>query len=192
MDAGYWLSPLKFIVDTLTTLYTVAVLLRLLLQLVQADYYNPICQFLVQITHPLLRPLRRAIPSHGRLDTASLVLMLAVQTLALVAIATLQGVALPAPVAVLVLAAMHTLNLFFDLYVGIILGSALLSWISPRGHSPVVTLLYSLSEPALERARRLLPAIGGLDLSPLIVLAALELARMLLLPLLQQLLRWVS
>lgn len=192
MDTGYWLTPLKFIIDTLATLYTGAVLLRLLLQLVKADYYNPICQFVVTITHPVLRPLRRAIPSAGRFDTASLVLMLALQTLALVILAVLQGLTLPSLGGILVLALMHTLELFFDFYVGVILGSALLSWISPQGHSPVVSLLYSLSEPVLEPARRLLPTIGGIDLSPLAVLMALELVRMLMLPLLQQLFRLVS
>lgn len=192
MNAGYWLAPLQFIADTLTTLYTGAVMLRLLLQLVKADYYNPICQFVVKVTHPVLRPLRRAIPSIGRFDTASLVLMLAVQTIALIALSSLQGAELPAFGGVLVLAAMRTVELFFDLYVGIILGSALLSWISPHSHSPVASLLYSLSEPVLEPVRRLLPAIGGLDLSPLVALMALELARMLSLPLLQQLFRLVS
>lgn len=192
MDAGYWLAPLQFLADTLTTLYTGAVLLRLLFQLVQADYYNPLCQFVVKITHPLLRPLRRVIPSAGRFDTASLVLILLLQILALLAMSVLQDAALPNPAGVLILACMRALELLFDLYLGIIIGGALLSWIAPYSRSPVVSLIDTLSEPVLAPARRLLPNIGGLDLSPLAALMALELARMLTLPLLQQLFRLVS
>jgi YggT family protein len=192
MEAGYWLAPLQFLADTLTTLYTGAVLLRLLLQLVQADYYNPLCQFVVKITHPVLRPLRRAIPSAGRFDTASLVLILLLQVLALLAISLLQGATLPNPAGILILACMRALELLFDLYLGIIIGGALLSWVAPYSRSPVVSLIDTLSEPVLAPARRVLPNIGGLDLSPLVALMALELARMLTLPLLQQLFRLVS
>lgn len=192
MEAGYWLAPLQFLADTLTTLYTGAVLLRLLLQLVQADYYNPLCQFVVKITHPVLRPLRRAIPSAGRFDTASLVLILLLQILALLAMSVLQGATLPNPAGILILACMRALELLFDLYLGIIIGGALLSWVAPYSRSPVVSLIDTLSEPVLAPARRVLPNIGGLDLSPLVALMALELARMLTLPLLQQLFRLVS
>lgn len=192
MEAGYWLAPLKFIIDTLSTLYSSVVVLRLLLQLVKADYYNPICQFVVKITHPLLRPLRRVIPSVGRFDMASLALLLALQILVMLVLSALPGVTLPSPPAMLVLALMRTLELFFDLYVGVILGSALLSWISPQGNSPLAALLYSLSDPVLTKARRWMPDLGGLDLSPLAVLMALELARMMLLPILQQVFRLVN
>ncbi|TAN51444.1 MAG: YggT family protein [Methylococcaceae bacterium] len=192
MDATYWLAPLKFIIDTLSTLYSGAILLRLLLQWVKADYYNPICQFVVKITHPLLRPLRRAVPSVGRFDLASLVLLLILQILTMLLLASLPGVTLPGLFGIPVLAIMRALELFFDLYVGIILGSALLSWISPHSNSPVASLLYSLSDPLLEIARRRMPDLGGLDLSPLVVLMVLELARMMLMPILQQLFRLLN
>lgn len=192
METDYWLAPLHFIVHALATLATGAVMLRLILQLARADYYNPICQFLVKVTHPILRPLRRMIPAAGRFDTASLVLMLALQIAAVAVLLGLQGVALPAPGGVLVLAVMRLLELLFDLYVGVILGSAVLSWVAPHSQSPLASLLYSLSEPLLQPVRRVLPAIGGLDLSPIAVLMALELARMLLLPPLQQLYRLVG
>lgn len=192
MEADYWLAPLHFIVHALATLATGAVMLRLILQLVRADYYNPICQFLVKVTHPVLRPMHRAIPSVGRLDTASLILMLVLQTAAVAILAGLQGLALPGAGGVLVLALMRLLELLIDLYVGVIIGSAVLSWVAPQGHSPLASLLYSLSEPLLQPARRWLPAVGGLDLSPIAVLMALELARMLLLPPLQALYRLVG
>lgn len=189
MDSGYWLEPIRFIVSTLAMLYAGAVIMRMVLQLSRADYYNPVCQFIVGITQPLLRPMRRIIPSIGRLDTSSLVLLLAVQLLSVIASVLLQGAPLPAFPALLVLAVMQTVELFLDIYVGIILAGALLSWISPHSHNPAVSLIYGLSEPPLRLARRFLPPIGGLDLSPILVLMALELARMLLLPPLQQLFR---
>ncbi|BBL69422.1 YggT family protein [Methylogaea oryzae] len=192
METDYWLAPLHFIVHALATLATGAVMLRLILQLVRADYYNPICQFLVKTTQPVLRPMRRMIPSVGRFDTASLVLMLLLQIAAVAVLLSLQGMSLPSPAAIGVLAVMRSLELAIDLYVGVIIGSAVISWVAPHSHSPLASLLYSLSEPLLQPARRLLPAIGGLDLSPIAVLMALELARMLLLPPLQQLFRLVG
>lgn len=188
MDSAYWLSPLKFILETAAGFYSGVVLLRLILQWVRADYYNPISQFVVKVTQPLLKPLRRHIPALGRFDTASLVLALLVQLVGLLALGLLQGALIPPIGALLVLSLMSLVELTLDLYVGIILGSALASWVTAYSRSPLVTLLDALAEPVLQPARRILPDLGGLDLSPLLVLMAIEVLRMLLLPPLQHLL----
>ena len=73
-------TAISYLVSTLISLYVTAVMLRLLLQWVRADFYNPVCQFLVKVTNPVLVPLRRVIPSIGRLDTASIVLMVVLET----------------------------------------------------------------------------------------------------------------
>lgn len=191
MDAAYWQAPLKFLLETGGTFYSGIVLLRLILQLVRADYYNPLCQFVVKATHPPLRPLRRVIPALGRFDTASLVLALMVQWLAITLTAALQGLSLPSIGALAILGVAQLVELTLDIYVAIILGSALASWVAPYSRSPVVALLDSLAEPVLDPVRRILPAIGGLDLSPLVALVGIEVLRMLLLPPLQHLLSLV-
>ena len=92
MNSGYFSSLGVFLIDTLVSLYVFALMLRFLLQWVEADFYNPISQFLVKLTHPPLRYLRRFIPSVRRIDTASLALMLTVQMLADYLVFTLQQI----------------------------------------------------------------------------------------------------
>ncbi|MGX2040805.1 YggT family protein [Methylocaldum sp. MU1018] len=186
MSPDFLVNPAVFLIDTLVSLYIFAVLLRFLLQWVGADYYNPISQFLIKITHPPLRLLRRFIPSIGRADTASLVLMLGLQMLSGYLIFVLQGASITFP-ALTLWAVVQLLDLLFNVYFFAIIIRALLSWISTGAYNPAVSLLYSITEPLLRVSRRLLPPIGGIDLSPLIPLIGIQLAKMLVLPPLQQL-----
>ncbi|CAL1239222.1 YggT family protein [Candidatus Methylocalor cossyra] len=191
MSADFLIEPAVFLIDTLFSLYIFALLLRFLFQWVEADYYNPISQFLIKITHPPLRWLRRFVPAIGKVDSASLVLMLALQMLDGYLIFLLEGSALsPAGLAVWALA--QLLGLLFNLYFFAILIRALLSWVSPGVYNPAASLLYSLTEPVLRACRRALPPVGGIDLSPLIPLIGIQLAKMLVLPPLQQLMALLS
>lgn len=186
MSTGYWVDPAIFLIDTLFSLYIFALLLRFLLQWVDADYYNPISQFLIKITHPLLRPLRRLIPAVGRADSASLLSMFALQMLSNVLIFWLRGVSTTVG-ALCVWTAVQLVELVFDFYFFAILIRALLSWVGPGAHNPAVSLIHSLTEPLLRGSRRLLPPMGGIDLSPLIPLIGIQLVKMLAIPPLQQL-----
>lgn len=192
MGGSYLTSPAVFLIDTLASLYIFAVMLRFLLQWVEADFYNPISQFLVKITHPLLRPMRRFIPSVGRVDTASLLLMLTVQSLDMFLVASLQQVAL-SPVGLVLAAFGQLLELLFNIYFYAILISAVMSWVPmPHGYNPAVKMLYELTEPLLSLFRRLLPPMGGIDLSPLMVLVGLQFTKMVVLPPLHQLIAMVG
>ena len=184
--ATYLSNAGLFLVQTLFGLYILAVLLRFLLQWVRADFYNPLVQFLVKLTNPLLLPLRRLIPAFRGLDMASVVLMLGLQVVELLVLAWLggQGVNLAGLV---VLALAELLGLLLTVLFWAILVQAVLSWFNPDFRQPVVRLLYQLTEPLLRPARHLLPPIAGLDLSPLVVLLVLQLCRMLLLAPLQDL-----
>jgi YggT family protein len=186
MSPDFLVNPAIFLIDTLVSLYIFALLLRFLFQWVDADYYNPISQFLIKITHPPLRMLRRFIPSIGRIDTASLVLMLGLQMLGGYLIFLLQDTSLTFP-ALTVWSFVQLLDLLFNVYFFAIIIRAVLSWVNPGSYNPAVSLLYSLTEPLLRSSRRLLPPIGGIDLSPLIPLIGIQLAKMLVLPPLQQL-----
>jgi len=185
MDTGYLVSPAVFLVDTLFSLYVFALMLRLLLQWVGADFYNPISQFLVKLTHPPLRLLRRFIPSVGRVDAASIVLMLGLQMLGGYLVFLIQGLNVGA--ATLAAWSLSQLvELLFNVYLFAIIIAAILSWVGPA-HNPVSSLLYSLTEPVLRVFRRILPPMAGIDLSPMIALIGIQLAKMVILPPLQQL-----
>ncbi|CAI8958101.1 YggT family protein [Methylocaldum szegediense] len=186
MSPDFLVNPAIFLIDTLFSLYIFALLLRFLFQWMNADYYNPISQFLIKITHPPLRVLRRFIPAIGRVDTASLVLMLGLQMLGGYLIFLLQDTSLTFS-ALAVWAFAQLLDLLFNIFFFAIIIRAVLSWVSPRTYNPAISLLYSLTEPLLRFGRRLLPPIGGIDLSPLIPLIGIQLAKMLVLPPLQQL-----
>ena len=185
MSDHYFTDIGVYLIDIPASLYLFALMLRFLLQWVEADFYNPISQFLVTLTHPPLRYLRRFIPSVRRIDTASLVLMLAVQVMADYLIFVLQQISF-SPVSLLVVALGHLLELLYNILFYSILISLLLSWVPPRGNYPAVSLLYDLTDPVLGFFRRFLPPVGGIDLSPLLALFALQFAKMAIMPLLQQ------
>lgn len=187
MDLGYLVNPAVFLVETLFGLYILAVVLRFLLQWTGADYYNPVSQFLVKVTHPPLRPLRRFIPAFGRIDTAALVLMLALQMLASYLVFLLQGVAAVSVAALVVWSVHDLLDLVLNIFFFFIIARVLLSWFGRLSYNPAASLLNGLTEPLLRQSRRLLPPAGGLDLSPILPLIGIQLARMLILPPLQQL-----
>lgn len=178
---GYLLNPLEFLLSTLFQLYITVVMVRFLLQWVRADFYNPVSQFVVKVTNPLLRPLRRMIPGWGGIDIAAVVLMLLLQLISLTLILLLRGQGIPLAT-LLLWSVAELLSLAFNVYIFAIIVQAVLSWVSPGQYNPVSGILYSLTEPLLRPARRLLPPISGIDLSPLLVLLALQVAKMLVVP----------
>ncbi len=185
MSDSYFSGLGVFLIDTLVSLYVFALMLRFLLQWAEADFYNPISQFLVKLTHPPLRYLRRFIPSVRRIDSASLVLMLAVQMLSDYLVFTLQQIS-ASPASLLLVALGQLLELLYNILFYSILISVVLSWVAPRGYNPAMKLLYDLTDPLLAFFRRFLPPMGGIDISPLLALVALQFAKMAIMPLLQQ------
>lgn len=179
MVGGYGSNALVFLIQTVFSLYIIAVMLRFLLQLTRADFYNPVSQFLVKVTNPPLIPLRRIIPGILGIDVAAVVLLIAIQMLELFLVFIVQGITL-APVGLLILTIAELLNLALNVFLFTILIQVVISWINPGVYNPTVSLLYSLNEPLLGRARRLLPPIHGFDLSPIIVLVVIQLLKILL------------
>ncbi len=175
-----------FLIQTLFGLYAGAVMLRFLLAMVRADFYNPVSQFLVKVTNPPLLPLRRIIPGVMGVDMASIVLLIALQATKLLLIAAVQGFSIQ-PLGLLVLTLAGLLTLLLNIYFFTILIQVILSWVSPGNHNPAVALIHSLNEPLLGRARRILPPISGFDLSPILVLVGLQLLEILLIAPIQDL-----
>jgi YggT family protein len=168
-----------FLIDTVFGLYILVLMLRFLLQWVGADFYNPISQFVVAVTNPPLLALRRVIPDLFGIDLAALVLMLLLAVLKLYLIAWLSG-ADPGFVGVVVFAIGELMQLVVYVFMVTVFVRVILSWIAPGGYNPAVALLVSLTEPVMRPARRLIPALGGLDLSPIIVFLGLGLVLRLL------------
>ncbi len=175
-----------FLIQTLFGLYAGAVMLRFLLAMVRADFYNPVSQFLVKVTNPPLLPLRRIIPGVMGIDMASVVLLIVLQAAKLLLIAAVQGFGIH-PLGLMVLTLAGLLTLLLNIYFFTILIQVILSWVSPGNYNPAVALLYSLNEPLLGRARRILPPISGFDLSPILVLVGLQLLEILLIAPIQDL-----
>ncbi|HEX6930218.1 MAG TPA: YggT family protein [Gammaproteobacteria bacterium] len=170
--SGNFAAAVLFLVNTLLSLYGMVVLLRFLLQLVRADFYNPLSQFVVRATNPLLRPLRRVVPGAWGIDFAALLLTYLVALVTVAALVAIAGASLPAPL-LLGYALLKCILLLIHLYFFTILVQVILSWVSP-GWSPVASMLHSLNEPLLRPFRRILPSLGGLDLSPLFAIILLQ------------------
>ena len=169
-------EALIYIVQTLGSLYLLIVLLRFILQLVRADFYNPLSQFTVKATQPLLKPLRRIIPGFGGLDLASLALAILVQLVLMVVVILIAG-ANPAAVGLqlLVWAIIAVTSLFLKIFFFAMIISVILSWVAPGSYNPGAQLVNQICEPLLAPFRRLLPNLGGLDISPIFAFIALNL-----------------
>ncbi len=191
MDTSYMTNPIIFLIDTLFSLYILAVLLRFLLQWANAEFYNPISQFLVKITHPPVKFLRRYIPSIGKIDTASVVLVMLLQMSSDFAILALKGLSITMGGLVL-LSFSQLLSLLINIFIFAVFARAILSWFGQASYNSAASILYSLTEPLLGLCRSLVPVFGGMDLSPLVALIALQLAKMLILPPLQQIISMIG
>lgn len=178
MENTYITASANFLVGALFGLYILAVMLRLALQWVRADFYNPISQFIVRITNPAVIPLRRIIPSIGRTDTASVVLLLVLQLIELALSSIIVGQPFSAAgLAVGAVAAL--LQLLLNVMIFSILIQVVFSWIGPDTYNPLTALLHYLTTPILAPFRRLMQPVAGIDLSPLFALIALQLLQIL-------------
>ncbi len=179
MGSNYFTDPLIFLIGTAFSLYILAVMLRFLLQAVRADFFNPISQFLVRATSPVLNPLRRVIPGIGGIDLAAIVLMFVLQAVSLYLIFLLAYGQHPPLLPLTVESVGRLIGLLLNLYTVLILVGVIISWINPTASHPGLHLLQQLTNPILRPIRSALPDMGGLDLSPLVALIAIHLVRML-------------
>lgn len=166
-------QALYFIVKTLAQLYLLLLLLRFWLPWLRADFRNPVAQGILRFTSPLIVPLRRFLPSVGRLDTATVLVAFIVQfvtVLVLLAIARRSADAPTVALVSIIELAILSLNLFFFA----VLIRIILSWIAPGNYNPITALLTTLSEPILRPFRRVIPSIGGLDISPIFAIVLLQ------------------
>lgn len=160
---------LVYLIQTLLSLFLLAVLLRFLLQLVRADFYNPISQFLVKLTNPLIVPLRKVIPGYAGLDLASLLLALVLQFLGIIMLLLINGVGLPSVGLLIVWSLLGLVGLLVNIYFFALLAMIILSWVAAGSNHPIIFLLHQITEPVMAPFRKALPSMGGMDFSPILV-----------------------
>jgi len=168
---------LLLLVTLFFNLAILALMMRFLLQWVKADFYNPVSQTVVKLTDPLLRPLRRIIPGYGGAHVAALTALLLAEILGIVVLGLIYEVGVPHPLQLLLWALLGLISFFLSFYFFAILAMIVLSWLAPGAHNPAVYLLYQLTEPVMGPFRKLIPPLGGLDLSPIFVFVAIQIAQ---------------
>lgn len=165
-----------YIIQTLGQLYLLVALLRFILQLVRADFYNPLSQFTVKVTQPILAPLRRIIPSVAGFDLAGLVFVLLLQFILMAAILALADFPVLSMLHyILAWSLIAVLGLFLKIFFFALIISVILSWVAPGSQNPGAQLTQQLCEPMLAPIRNLLPNLGGLDISPIFAFIAINL-----------------
>ena len=166
-------QALYFICKTLTQLYLLLLLLRFWLPFFGADFRSPVTQGILRLTSPLIVPVRRFIPSVGRVDTATVLVALIIEYLLVLLLLGLRGVSEDflaiATTAVFELAILSLNLMFFVILIRIVL-----SWVAPNSYNPMVAMLNTIAEPILRPFRRMIPAIGGLDISPIFAIVLLK------------------
>ena len=166
------MDVIRFLVKTFTDLYLLVFMLRLILQWVRADYYNPISQFVIKVTDPLVVPARRILPSVGKLDTPTLVVLVLLQCLVTYLLLLLIDFT-PSAGTFIYLVVIRLIRLVIWTYTIALFGYVILSWVAQARYSPIAMVLGQVVGPLLRPVRRILPPIGGLDLSPMLVLILL-------------------
>ncbi len=177
-------NPFIFLIDTLFSIYIAIMLLRFILQQVGADFYNPISQFVVKATQPLVSLFRRFIPSIKKVDTASLVLVFALILIKLVILFSIAGAQINGQM-LLIKAVYDLISLTFDIFIIALFVQAILSWVNPDPNHPVSSLLHNLTFPVLRPIKKYIPPISGIDLSTLVALIGLMFIKRLVLSLFQ-------
>lgn len=167
-------AALFFVVKTLLELYLIAYILRFLLQWGRADFHNPLSQFILRITDPVVRPLRRVVPGWRGLDLSPVVALLLLQLVVTAVLLVLATGGVVNAGMLLYYAVLRIIVGIVRLYFFAILVHVIMSWVNPGAWNPVISVLHSLVQPVLRPVRRLVPPIGGLDLSPLFVLIGLQ------------------
>ncbi len=169
-------QALYFIIKTIAQLYLLVLLLRLWLPLLRADFRNPLAQGILRITSPLVVPLRRLLPSIGRLDTSTVLVAYALQYLTTLVLVAIGGRVEPTTADILITTIIELAILSLNLFFFVILIKIILSWVAPNTHNPATALLSTMSEPILRPFRRVIPPMGALDVSPIFAIIMLQAA----------------
>ncbi|MCK2043584.1 YggT family protein [Chromohalobacter sp. TMW 2.2308] len=163
------------LVNTLINVYLFVLMLRFLLQFSRADYYNPVSQAVIKATRPVVAPLQRIFRPRGRFDPASLVAGLLIKGITIFVLLKLAGIGMPPIQGVLVAALAGVLSAILDIYFFALIIMIILSWVAPQASHPGAILVHQLVEPIMAPVRKVIPPLGMIDLSPIVVFIAINL-----------------
>ncbi|GAB2790169.1 YggT family protein [Halomonas shantousis] len=163
------------LVNTLVSIYLFVLMLRFLLQLSRADYYNPMSQSVVKVTQPVVAPLQKLIRPMGRFDFATLLAGFLLKAIAIVVVLQIAGYGMPPIIGVLLAALAGVANAILKIYFFALIIMIILSWVSPQASHPGALLVHQIVEPIMAPVRRVIPPLGMIDLSPIVVFIAINL-----------------
>lgn len=165
-------SAIVFVINALTSLYLLVLLLRFWLPWLRADFRNPLAQGILKLTSPLVVPLRRIVPPVGRLDTATVLVAFIIQYLTVLLLLLILGQSAGiAPIALTSVVKLVVLSI--NLFVYAIFIRIILSWLAQGAYNPATAIITTLTEPVLRPFRRIVPPLGGFDISPIFAIILL-------------------
>ena len=170
-------EAVTLIIRTLGESFALLVALRFLLQLAHADFYNPISQAVAKFTKAPLAPFQRLIPKIAGHDFSALVLAFVIKLATLVLLLLINDRTV-GPLSVTLLAFISLLSMLLDIYFYAVIASVVISWVAPNSFHPAPQLISQLTEPLFKLARRVVPAIGGLDLSPILIFLVIQVVQL--------------
>jgi len=181
----YFQNAAHFLIQAIIGIAIYAVLLRFWMQWVRADFRNQLGQFIITVTNPVVIPLRKVLPSISTIDTATIALGLIISFVKVYAFFALSSYGTPNAIQYAMMSAGVFIKYSIYLFIGCIFVQIIASWVNPHSYNPIISVAHSISNPIMAPARRLIPAIGGLDLSPILVLLFLQFSlRLIVAPLL--------
>ena len=174
MGAGTEIS--LYLIRNIGALLLLAIVLRGVMHASRVNFYNPISQLIVRLTNPLLAPLRGVLPATGRVDWSAVVVAILVQALILAGIAWLAGDQwrMPGVLTLLAWGAVGVMGLLVNLYFFILIAMIIISWVAPGSRHPAIELVWQISEPVMSPVRALLPNMGGIDFSPILLFVGIN------------------
>ena len=170
----------SYLIQTLMNLLLLGAVMRLLLQLSKADFYNPISQILVKFTNPMVLPLRRLVPNFRLFDLSSLILAIGLQVLLIIILLKVNGAYQPSLSILVIWGLIGVAAIFVKIYFFALLAMIVLSWLAPSSYHPAIQLISQIVEPIMAPVRRALPPIGGLDFSPILIFILINIVEILL------------
>jgi YggT family protein len=181
---GVFGSSAALIINTLGGLYLLAVLLRFLLQIAKADFYNPVSQAVVRATDPLVRILRKVIPGYRGIDFSTLILAIVIEAIAICVLIILYGGSIPSAGFIVTWAFVGVIYFIVNIYYYSIIGSIIMSFVmlfsGNMNPHPILRLIWQLTEPVMGPVRKVVPPMGGLDFSPIFIFIIIGLIQNLL------------
>ena len=163
------------LVNTLVNIYLFVLMLRFLLQFSQADYYNPMSQGIVKATQPVVAPIQKFLRPIGRIDIATLFVGFLLKVIVIIAVFQIAGFGMPPLQGLLLAGIAGVLNAILKIYFFALIIMIILSWVAPRANHPGALLVMQIVEPIMAPVRRVIPPLGMIDLSPIVVFIAINL-----------------